>query len=442
MGEHSTRQSVQTLPGVEVVGASRLPRVSPDSDVAGKKLLILGAGLWQREYIHTARAMGVETWVTDWSADAVARDDADHFAHIDLRDAARTLTLARSVGVDGVMTAADVGVPTAAHVAGVLGLAGSPETLARQATHKQAMRERAAAIGLRCPWFETVASSGAAHSAMAHRAYPIVVKPVDNCSSRGVRVVEDSAALESAVIDALAASNERLVLLEEFLVGQEGSAEVFVQQRQPTLLGVCDKTKSPLPDRYDLELRYPGAYSPAVSRNIERFVARLVEGFAIADALIHIEFLVRQGTDDVYLVEFALRGCGSKVITHLLPQLTGIDVVAAAIRQALGLRASCLPRWTRHGALHFLLFPPGRVAAIHGVKEARALPGVIDLTIERAAGDVITETRDGRSRPGHLLVHGETRRGVAETIDAVRRAVRIEFHDGRSAGPLPMPYTT
>ena len=38
-----------------------------------------------------------------------------------------------------------------------------------------------------------------------------------------------------------------------------------------------------------------------------------------------------------YLIEFAIRGCGSKVATHLMPALTGVDVVRIVIRQALGL---------------------------------------------------------------------------------------------------------
>src|SRR4029450_4402713 len=101
-----------------------------DPEMAGKRLLILGAGLWQVDYIRRARRLGAETWATDWSTDAVGRDEADHFEPIDLKNVDATLELARNSRVDGVFTAADIGVPTAAYVAERLGLPGPSLRLA------------------------------------------------------------------------------------------------------------------------------------------------------------------------------------------------------------------------------------------------------------------------------------------------------------------------
>src|SRR5712691_3851067 len=105
-------------------------RAREDPEIAGKRLLILGGGLWQLAYVRRARQLGLETWVTDWSDAAIARLDADHFEPIDLKDCDATLALARQAHVDGVLTAADIGVPTAAFVAGQLGLPGHSPSLA------------------------------------------------------------------------------------------------------------------------------------------------------------------------------------------------------------------------------------------------------------------------------------------------------------------------
>src|SRR5206468_5816967 len=147
----------------------------------------------------------------------------------------------------------------------------------------------------------------------------------------------------------------------------EGSIETLVQDGRIVILGICDKTKSPLPDRYDLELRYPGAFEAPVRASLEALVQRIVSGFGVTSGILHIEFLVSHDTRTVYLIEFAIRGCGSKVVTHLLPAITGVDVVRLVIRQALGLPVSIEPSRRRHGALHFLMFPPGRVVAVRGV---------------------------------------------------------------------------
>jgi biotin carboxylase len=411
------------------------PSSASDREVAGKRLLVLGAGLWQVEYLRCARRLGIETWATDWSPAAIGRDEADHFEPIDLKDADATLALARRAAIDGVMTAADVGVPTAALVAEELGLPGPGVRLALDATDKVRMRERAVAAGLNCPRFRRVRS--AAEAAEWSRAFPVIVKPVDNCSSRGVSVVADAAALPSLVRDAIDHSRAGDAIVEEFLSGTEGSVEAFVQQGDVTLLGFCDKTKSPLPARYDLELRYPGVFAPGVADGIEDLVMRLVRGFGVRDAILHVEFLV-VADGRVFLVEFAIRGCGTKVISHLLPRLTRADIVRAVVRQALGVPTRIDIARGRHGALHFLMFPTGRVRAVHGLDEAAGMPGVIDVCIERAAGDTIEVVRDGRSRPGHVLVEGSSREEVQAILRAVRAAIRVEYEDGVHSAPFSL----
>jgi hypothetical protein len=49
---------------------------------------------------------------------------------------------------------------------------------------------------------------------------------------------------------------------------------------------------------------------------------------------------------------------------------------------------------------------------------------------------VIEAIRDGRSRPGHVLVHGESRAHVQDTLAAVGEAIEIEYADGSRSRPL------
>ncbi len=409
-----------------------------DPELAGKRLLILGGGLWQLEYVRRARQLGVETWVTDWSSTAVARNHADHFEAIDLKDREATLALARHARIDAVLTAADIGVPTAAYVAGQLGLPGYPPQLAEYATNKFAMRQRSEAVGIAGPWYRRVRTVEAAIAAVGDRALPAIVKPVDNCSSRGVRWIDRKADVAAAVSDALAASLGGAALVEEFLVGSEGSIEALVQDGRVTVLGICDKTKSPLPDRYDLELRYPGTWDAGVWSELEALAHRIAAGFEVRNGILHIEFLVSHQAKAVYLVEFAVRGCGSKVATHLMPALTGLDVVRILIRQAVGLRSRIEPIRHGDGALHFLMFPRGRIVDVRGVEAAKRLPGVIDAAVERTPGELIDDVHDGRSRPGHVLVRGDDRAAVQQTLAAVRSLIRIDYEHAADVAPLDL----
>jgi biotin carboxylase len=409
-----------------------------DPELAGKRLLVLGGGLWQVEYVRRARQLGLETWVTDWSATALAGEDADHFEPIDLKDRDATLALARRAGIDAVLTAADIGVPTAAFVAERLGLPGHPPSLADAATNKFKMRERSRRSGIACPRYRLVRSTEDAAAAIDEQDFPAIVKPVDNCSSRGVRWIARKSELAPAVSDAIAASRCGEALVEQFLAGTEGSIEALVQDGRVAILGICDKTKSPLPDRYDLELRYPGAYDVTTWTALESLAQRIADGFNVANGILHIEFLLPDDGRTVYLIEFAIRGCGSKVATHLMPALTGVDVVRMVIRQALGLPVRIEPSRARHGALHFLMFPRGRVVAVRGVDAARRLPGVIDASVEREPGDYIDEVHDGRSRPGHVLAWGDDRAGVQRTLADVRALIRLDYDHATDVPPLDL----
>ena len=415
---------------------------SIDPELAGKRLLILGGGLWQRPYVQRARQLGLETWVTDWSPAAAARGDADHFEAIDLKDQEATLALAERVRVDGVLTAADIGVPTAAYVADRLGLAGHSIEVAHHATNKFAMRRQAARAGIRGPRFHVVRSGDAASTSVESveiGGLPAIVKPVDSCSSRGVRWVDRADDLPAAIADARAASLTGEALVEEFLVGVEGSIEALVDEGRATILGYCDKTKSPLPDRFDLELRYPGAFDAPAAAEIEALPQRIATGFGIRRGILHVEFLVAHDTGAVFLIEFAIRGCGSKVVTHLMPALTGVDVVRIVIRQALGLATPApAPVRGRHGALHFLMFPRGRVTAVRGVEAACRIPGVIDACVERRPGDAIDAVHDGRSRPGHVLVTAASRAEVQHRIAQVRDAIRLDYERATDVAPIDL----
>jgi biotin carboxylase len=409
-----------------------------DPELAGKRLLILGGGLWQLEYVRRARQLGLETWVTDWSPSALARDAADHFEPIDLKDRDATLALARDARIDGVLTAADVGVPTAAHIAERLGLSGHSPRLAEYATNKFAMRQRSESLGIACPRYRRARSVADALAAIDVAGLPAIVKPVDNCSSRGVRWIDRTTEVAPAVEHALASSRCGEVLIEQFLTGTEGSIEALVENGRTTILGICDKTKSRLPDRYDLELRYPGAYDVDVWDDLASQARRIADGFEVAHGILHIEFLVAHDTRTVYLIEFAIRGCGSKVATHLMPVLTGVDVVRILIRQAVGLPVQIEPSRQRHGALHFLMFPRGRVRAVRGVEAAKRIPGVVDVCVERRPGESIEEVHDGRNRPGHVLVCGATRADVQRTLAAVRALIRLDYSDASDVAPIEL----
>jgi len=74
--------------------------------------------------------------------------------------------------------------------------------------------------------------------------------------------------------------------------------------------------------------------------------------------------------------------------------------------------------------------------AVRGVDQARRLPGVIDAVVEPKPGDAIADVRDGRSRPGHVLVQAPDRAGVQRILAEVRRLIRVDYDDASDVAPI------
>jgi biotin carboxylase len=337
------------------------------------------------------------------------------------------LSVASKYKVDGVVTEqTDVAVLTAAYVAEKLGLPGIGYEVGRAATNKWLMRERCRKAGISGPQYRKVQTLEEAVAAAHEIGLPVVIKPVDAQSSRGVAKIWDIAEIPKWFAMTRSYSREGSVLIEEMMTGPESSVETFIIGDRVIVLGICDKAKCPPPYSYDVRLTYPGFFSDDIIHEITVLNEKIIKAIGITMGITHAEYIVT--THGVRFLEIAARGCGARVATDLIPAMTGIDPIAARIRQAVGEEDGLAERTSdRAGVLEFLMLPPGRVNKIEGVDEARRFPGVLDVGYNVSAGDRIGVIENGEGRPGYVLAVGETRADVLKTIEQVKSTLRVEM---------------
>lgn len=391
----------------------------------GKRILILGAGTWQVPYLRKAKALGLKVYATDWSSDAFGKNFADFFEPIDLKDKERTLQFAIENKIEAVLTASEIGVLAAAYVANKLNLPYHSIDLALMATNKYLMRKKAKEIGLSIPKYEIAREINDAIVKASNIEFPLIIKPVDNCASRGVFYLSSIEDLKKHFNESIKASNRGEVLLEEYMTGQEGSVEVLVSDGVEVILGISSKIKSDLPYRYDLKLNYPGSYSEKQFVLIKDFVKKLIAGYGVQNGILHIEIIVNK--DSVRLIEFALRGCGTRVVTDLLPSMLGFDIVEYLIMQSLGENKEVKLRKNLCGILQFIILNKGKIREIKGMAEARKVHGIVDLDIEKKPGDVVEEIKDGRARPGYVLAVGENFQTIEDCINQTLKKITVTY---------------
>jgi biotin carboxylase len=369
--------------------------------------------------------MGLTVVITDRDPTAASVAEADHFEQADATDADAILRIARHYAVDAVIAEqTDVAVHSAAVVSEALGLPGIDVKTAARATNKRLMRDACRDAGIPVPRYHYVEAVADARRAAKSIGAPVVVKPVDNQSSRGVTKVRDGDRLDAAFDRAKRASRSGGVLVEEMMEGTEGSIESFVDGETVHVMGFCDKVKCAPPFSYDLQLIYPGNYDEPMARDIRALNAEVIKAVGIRSGLTHAEFMVtRQG---VRLIEIAARGCGARVVTDLMSTMLGVDVVACRLRQAIGKPIQWSPNPSfRYGILRFLECPPGRVTHISGLSDAASLQNVVMIDLSVAVGDVIGAVESGDQRPGFLQAVGDSRSEVIALADRAGRTLDI-----------------
>lgn len=375
-----------------------------------------------------ARSLGYGVLVTDMYEDAPGYQYAEEYAAIDIRDRVRTLDWARKHAIDGIICdTTDVGVPTAAYVAGELGLRGIGYETALRFTNKYLMREAAAKAGVRQPRY--VALSDASHLERIDAiGYPVVVKPVDSQSSRGVRKVSDRSELESAVRNALEQSNVKQVLVEEWIDGTEVTVEAMCRDGRVSVLGISDKEHYAHTPQVASRLTYPPAMSDHLLAKICEANAAVIGALGLVTGVTHAEYMVT-GDARIYLVEVAARGGGNRLYTHIAPYLSGVPIPRCYLEWTLGSDAP----WPqpdgipRAAILDFFDLPTGTVRSIEGIADGSRVPGVAELCLELSVGRDFGGADNDRARPGYVVAFGKTRAEVIAIAERAKALVRVEI---------------
>lgn len=373
-----------------------------------KTILIAGAGANQVGIFIKAREMGITTVAVDGNPEAEAFPHADHAVCANILDADALEAVAKEHSIDGIYPAAELSVKAVAKVAERLDLPGIPPLVAERVRHKGSMRRALEAAGLPNPIFCEVFTLAEARDSAVSIGFPLIIKPADANSSKGVQVLNSLDDLQKAYDSAFPHSPSETVLLEEFMEGEEYCVDGLVYQGQYILGGITGKERAPLPHRFDTGIHMPPRLSSAEYDTIDTCAFEALQAIGFANGTFHLEIIVT--ADGPRIVEIAGRPGGGRIPTDLIPLAYGMDFMADSLRIALGEDAESAPQYERAVALYWLKAEPGIVTEISGVDEARALSGVKELVLHPQVGDTIAPIVDCVTRDaiGYVLCEADT----------------------------------
>jgi biotin carboxylase len=346
----------------------------------------------------------------------------------DLRDLESILSYAMQVQPDAVISdQCDYSMFAQAVVAENLGLPGPSIQQAQIATNKLIQRTVARDAGLMVPEFETATSEEEARVASDRIGYPVVFKPLDNRGSFGVSKVSSPAEVRASYMNALVNSHSRIVLVEKFIHGVHITVDGYAFPKVGCKSLTC-ATKQLLGTERQvaMDIIYPGEMAPALRAKAMRVNEEVNKKLGFTFGMTHSEYMVTP-EEDIYLIESANRGGGCFTSELIVPANSDVDVLAQLVSDALGGYEDRYATPSENGVLlKFFRFQPGRIAAIRGVDQLLAMPGVLALHFNIEAGDMIEPITTDGNRHGFLILkhNGPDIRAEA---DQIMKLISIDY---------------
>jgi biotin carboxylase len=397
-----------------------------------RTLLLVSGGVEAVDAIRRAKELGLHVVVSDGDSHAPGLELADDRLIASVYNPEQTAAAAeryhRSVRtLDGVICAAVDAALTVATVAHRLGLPGLSLESARLASDKLAMKRRLDEGGVRVPRFAALDSAEALRRLVAERGRELVIKPVDSRGGRGVQRVASVEDLDAGFDAARRHSPSGRVMVEEYIEGPQVSTESIVSAGVCVTPGFSDRNYELLDDYAPFFVEnggeLPSALPDSVQAAVRALIADAAAALGIADGTVKGDVVVRDG--EPYLIELAARLSGGFFCTREIPLSTGVDLVGAAIRIALGEQVdpdALRPRRQEHVVQRYVFPEPGRVLAVRGAERARVIPGIADLIVTARPGDVIPAAGDKRPSGAMVLATGSSR---TDAIAAAQAAVGV-----------------
>lgn len=309
-----------------------------------KTILLLGGSRQQVVAIERAKKLGLRTVLCDYLPDNPGQYHADVFYQESTTDPERMLAIAQREHVAGVLAyASDPAALTQAYVAERLGLPANPYASVEKLSVKHLFRQHLRAVGLPCPKAVSLSADSTGEEAVTASdgmRLPVVLKPTDSSGSKGVTVIEqrDPAVFARAIAHASEFSRNRILVLEEYIRStfpRVIGGDIFIVRGKVAFWGLMsclrDETLGGL---VPVGERFPSGLTPSQTAKVKRVIQDLVDSLGLRFGEMNVEIII--GEDDVpYFLELGARA-GGNMIPVQLSDISGIDLVEANVRYAMG----------------------------------------------------------------------------------------------------------
>jgi biotin carboxylase len=323
----------------------------------------------------------------------------------------------------------------AAVAAGRLGLPHNPPEAARAARRKDLLREKLQAAGVQTPRFRLIHLDADPSAAARAELYPCVLKPTFLAASRGVIRADTPEEFQAAFLRIRALLGlpevaERggmaagCVLVEEFVPGFEVALEGLLVRGDLKMLALFDKP-DPLDGPFFEETIYvtPSRLPGAAQESIVAAAGEATRALGLVEGPVHAELRVNERGP--WVIEMAARSIGG-LCSRTLRFGAGVSLEEIILMHALGRGVEGLERERQPAGVMMIPIPrAGLLKEVRGMRQAKEVPGIEDLTISATLGRPLVPLPEGSAYLGFIFARAATPADVEAALREAHR--RLSF---------------
>lgn len=381
-------------------------------------ILIFGGGDNQLTLIKSAKERGYYTVVIDPNKNVPGKEIADAFEIVAPKDFEGTCSVVEKHNIKGIATAQmENPLMLMAVIAEKYNFIFPKVEAIKRSRNKYLMKESFLNTGVPCAKGKLFkAEYKILEEELKEFSYPLIIKPVDAFSSRGVMKVIDFNELKKFEPETRKFSSDGEIIVEEFLEGQEMSVESITFRGKTHILQYTEKIITPYPYTVEMGHIQPAELSDKQKEVIDKAVIKAIASLGLDNIPCHTELKLTE--NGPVIIEVGARLGGDYIASYLTLHSTGVNMDAATADVAMGNLPDIKMKLNQYsGIFYFHLGEGKKVSAINDWQKILHSGEAVYAALFIKPGDLIPRLTDSAKRSGFIILKDISKKILLEKAE-------------------------
>lgn len=263
--------------------------------------------------------------------------------------------------------------------------------------------------------------------------YPLIIKPSDSNSSKGVRKVTNNKELNEFAEYAFSISRNKKILIEEFIEGIEIGVDCYIENGNAKIIMTRERIKvndSSIKTQQIIGSFWPADLSDNNIKVINQIANKIAATFQLQNTPLMFQAILNN--DEINVIEFAPRIGGGENY-RIIKELTNFDFIDASINSYLS-----IPFSIKFNTPKYILFDnyiytkPAIFSEIIGSKELFDNNLVEYVNVYKSKGATIASEMSSNNRVGVMTLKSTNRHSIINKLKDSMKIIDVHDIEGNS----------